>query len=279
MTVHLSPVFRATESTLGGNFSVHRPDSDLLAEHAAPIMGFDDYRMGGPTFPPHPHAGFSVVTYVYEDSPGAVRNRDSLGHDMRVRPGGLLWTQAGSGLIHDEVPAEPDRPVHGLQLFVNLGSANKHRSPEVFHVEPEDVPVVTDAAGNRIRVLTGTLDTTAALRLAEAFDFYDATLRAPWRLPVLAGRNLMVYVLSGVVKVGSGDRSRVLQAHEALAAHGTADDVIDFEPQGDARMLLLSGTDPSEPVAAHGPFIMNTKDELLDAYERYRKGHMGRLAA
>jgi redox-sensitive bicupin YhaK (pirin superfamily) len=83
-------------------------------------MMFDHYRMSGPTFAPHPHAGLSAVTYVFEDSAGAIHNRDSLGHDLDVQPGEILWTQAGSGVVHDEYPAKHDASVHGLQLFVNL---------------------------------------------------------------------------------------------------------------------------------------------------------------
>jgi len=133
MSLQLSPVARAPESSHGGNFSVHRLDLARLEGFLHPILGFDHFRMNGPTFAPHPHAGFSAVSYVFEDSPGALRNRDSLGHDLTVQPGELLWTQAGSGVIHDEVPATRGAPIHGLQLFVNLSSKNKHIEPRMLH--------------------------------------------------------------------------------------------------------------------------------------------------
>jgi redox-sensitive bicupin YhaK (pirin superfamily) len=84
----------------------------------------DEFRVTGRPFPPHPHAGFSAVTYVLEDSEGKLRSRDSLGNDLVTGPGGIVWTQAGSGLIHEELPADSNRELHAVQVFVNLSSRN-----------------------------------------------------------------------------------------------------------------------------------------------------------
>jgi hypothetical protein len=160
MSLQLSPVARAPESSHGGNFSVYRLDLARLEGFVHPILGFDHFRMSGPTFASHPHAGFSAVSFVFEDSPGALRNRDSLGHDLIVQPGELLWTQAGSGVIHDEFPATRGAPIHGLHLFVNLSSKNKHIEPRMLHATIGAIPVSTDEAGNRTRVLTGSSGAT-----------------------------------------------------------------------------------------------------------------------
>jgi redox-sensitive bicupin YhaK (pirin superfamily) len=117
-------------------------------------MMFDHYRMSGPTFAPHPHAGLSAVTYVFEDSAGAIHNRDSLGHDLDVQPGEILWTQAGSGVVHDEYPAKHDASVHGLQLFVNLSRKNKFIAPQMLYGRSSAILVWKDAAGNRVRILS-----------------------------------------------------------------------------------------------------------------------------
>jgi redox-sensitive bicupin YhaK (pirin superfamily) len=95
----------------------------------SPLAVLDDFRVGGLPFSPHPHAGFAAVTYVLEDSPGGVRSRASSGIDLVVGPGGIVWTHAGSGVVHEEIPAVPGRELHGLRLFVNLSSKHKLTPP------------------------------------------------------------------------------------------------------------------------------------------------------
>ena len=101
-----------------------------MGEEASLVALLDDFRVRGRPFPPHPHAGFSAVTYVLQASAGGLRSRYSLGHDLVVRPGGIVWTQAGSGVMHEEMPAPPDRELHGVQIFVNLSSKNKLAAPK-----------------------------------------------------------------------------------------------------------------------------------------------------
>lgn len=280
MSFKFSLVVRAAHSSHGGNFSVLRLDRQPLAGFIEPIMGFDHFRMSGPTFAPHPHAGFSAVSYVFDDSAGALRSRDSLGHDLTVRPGEILWTEAGSGVIHDEFPAQSGQEVHGLQLFVNLGSRNKQLSPRVLYAEGDEFPVVEGAHGNRIRILSGKLEDVASpIAPAEPFDFFDARVRGPWTYSVETERTVMAYVLSGAVTLAAAGEQRTLREHEAIGIRaGASGGTLQLEPLAPTHLLLLSGRDPEEPVAIYGPFIMNTQAELEQAYERYRTGRMGRLA-
>lgn len=283
MSLKISPVIDAASASHGGNFSVYRLDLGRLVGFIEPIMGFDHFRMSGPTFAPHPHAGFSAVSYVFEDSAGALRNRDSIGHDIVVEPGGLVWTQAGSGVIHDEFPAQNGREVHGLQLFVNVGSRNKSLAPQMFHVDSLKVPTLEGNAGNRIRVLSGQIDGVEPLispiSPVERFDFLEANLSGQWSYHAPSGRNVLVYVLAGDVHVTTEGASRRLGAHQAVGIRGQKHGVeLRFDPATPSHVLVLSGRDPQEPVAVYGPFIMNTRNELEQAYERYRDGLMGRLA-
>lgn len=280
MSLQFSPLAKSVEATHGGNFTAHRLDLKTLDPFIAPIMGFDVFRMSGPTFAPHPHAGFSALSYVFEDSEGSLRNRDSLGHDLIVEPGELLWTQAASGVIHDEFPAQNGAVVHGLQVFVNLSSKHKQLAPQMFHVSQEAVPVADDGAGNRIRILSGRLDEERSpIHPAEDFDFFDIRLRGSWTYSVRRGWNAMLYSLSGVIKASIDNAERTLDANEAVgvSADGSGG-VLRITSNEQAQALLLSGQDPREPVAVHGPFIMNTQDELAQAYERYHAGRMGHLA-
>jgi redox-sensitive bicupin YhaK (pirin superfamily) len=281
MSMTFSPVASAPFVRHDGSFAVHRLDLERLGTAVHPVMGFDHFLMGGPTFAPHPHAGFSAVTYVFEDSRGGMRNRDSLGHDLVIQPGEMVWTQAGRGMVHDEFPATPGESVHGLQLFVNLSARNKQLAPEAFHVAGPSIPVHTDARGSRTRVLAGTYDGhSSPMKAAEPFDYFDVTVQGEWSWQVPMGRSVLVYVLDGQIDVaGSAGLEQPLAAHEALGirVNGAADDALRIRAGTGAHVLVLSGVDPQEPIAIYGPFIMNTQHELVQAYERYRSGQMGRL--
>jgi hypothetical protein len=278
MNVRISPVVEAVGAGHGGNFSVFRLDLRTLSPFIAPVVGFDHYRMSGPTFAPHPHAGFSAVSYVFENSEGGLRNRDSLGDDMVVEPGDLLWTQAGSGVIHDEFPARNGSMVEGLQLFVNLSKTNKEIAPRVYHAKATQIPVLRTSE-NRIRLLTGEFGGLhSPVTPAEPFQFFDATLTAPWTYSVPEHQNVLVYVLSGSVAVGAGGSERTLGEHQAVGIRPDAPDIeLHLQPQSRAHLLLLSGQDSRDSVVVHGPFIMNTQAQIAQAIERYQTGQMGHL--
>jgi redox-sensitive bicupin YhaK (pirin superfamily) len=279
MNTRISPVVKAAKFNHGANFSVQRLDLERLGDLVYPVVGFDHFEIAGPTFAPHPHAGFSAVSYVFDDSPGALRNRDSLGHDVLVEPGDLLWTQAGNGVIHDEFPAKRGKVVHGLQLFVNVGRNNKHLAPQMFHAHVSDIPVFVDPRGNQTKVLTGSYaGMVSRIEPVEPFDLFDLNLRSQWDWQVAPGRSLMVYVLEGHVKVSTSSGTHALDRNEAIGLrNGDASLDLSISPAERAHLLVLSGTDPQEPLAIYGPFIMNTQRELEQAFDRYRNGDMGRL--
>jgi hypothetical protein len=272
-------VVNAEPTGHGGHFSVRRLDLEGLGGLAAPVMGFDHYRMSGPTFAPHPHAGFSAVSYVFENSKGGLHNRDSLQHDAVIEPGAMVWTQAGSGVVHDEFPAQAGREVHGVQIFINLARRNKTLSPRMLPIAAADVPVVSDTSGNRTRVLSGRYSgSSSPLDPAEPFDLLDVSVEGTWRFHVPPRRNVLIYALSGAVQVRVGHETRALRTFQAVAGHAADADELYVMAKDPSQVLVLSGTDPAEPVAVHGPFIMNDEAQLAAAFERYRRGEMGRLA-
>lgn len=280
MHTQISPVVKATRFSHGANFSVQRLAMESLGDLIYPVVGFDHFEIAGPTFAPHPHAGFSAVSYVFDDSPGALRNRDSLGHDVLVEPGDMLWTQAGSGVIHDEFPAKRGTVVHGLQLFVNVGRKNKSLAPQMFHARRSHIPVHVDPQGNETKVLTGHFAGVASrTEPVEPFDFFDLNLQSRWDWKVAPERSLMVYVMKGRVKVSTPSETQELSGSEAIGLRNGPDSLaLSITPTEPAHLLVLSGTDPREPLAVYGPFIMNSHRELEQAFDRYRNGEMGRLA-
>jgi len=252
----MSGVANAVQAEHGAHFTARRLVLEDLQGLAAPVMGLDHYRMRGPTFAPHPHAGFSAVSYLLENSAGSLRNRDSLNHDVVIAPGSIVWTQAGTGIVHDEFPAGVGREVHGVQIFINQSRRTKSLPPGV--------------SGR----LSGA---SSPLNPAEPFDLFDVQLMGTWAYPVPATRNVLVYVLSGAVDVRVGDEVRRAGAFQAIAARFTKPGQLQIVGSDAAHVLVLAGTDPGEPVVMHGPFIMNDSKQLAAAFDRYTRGEMGRL--
>lgn len=124
------------------------------AELTDPFLGIDHAWMSGPTFPPHPHAGFSAVSYLFLDSETGIHNKDSLGGRHLILPGGLHWTAASRGVVHEENPAENGRTVHMLQIFVNLKREKQGDAPFALSLAPQDVAVAV-VPGAKVRVPLG----------------------------------------------------------------------------------------------------------------------------
>ncbi len=181
---------------MGPAFSVRSVDLSAAEGAGLPVRVVDDFRVGGHPFGPHPHAGFSAVTYVFEDSAGALRSRDSLGNDIVVGPGGVVWTQAGSGAMHEELPAQPGRELHGLQVFVNLPSRLKLTPPRVMHLDGPAVPVWRGPEGDRVRVVSGAYaQVESPLRPAHPLDWLDLHLARALPLLLPTGHRALLYVV------------------------------------------------------------------------------------
>jgi len=277
MSIQVSQLLSTKARSIGSIFSVKSIDFSALSESGLPVFVVDDFRVSGQPFGPHPHAGFSAVTYVFEDSRSGLRSRDSLGNDIVVGPGGIVWTQAGRGALHEEVPATEGRELHGLQIFVNLHARNKHVEPKVMHLDGGGVPEWRGAEGSRVRVAVGSHGgVTSPLQPAEPFNLLDVDLRHPLWFGLPAGHEALVYVVQGEVLLRSGAREqRIAQGH-AIALAGDGRDV-SLESTFGARLFILSGPEVREPMVTNGPFVMNDKAQLKDAALRYQAGEMGAL--
>jgi redox-sensitive bicupin YhaK (pirin superfamily) len=270
------------EAQMGAGFRTRslRPGSLVLD----PFLSVDEFHMSVPTFPPHPHAGFSAVTYMLEDSSGAFINRDSLGDRSRIAPGALHWTQAARGMMHEEVPERSGVDCHGLQMFVNLRGVDKRAAPRAFHLEPEQVPVTT-SAGVRVRVLAGSAaDATSPLGelLTDAL-LLDVQLQPATRLSLeLPARyNVFAVAIAGeglADEHGATISARRGSDRQAVGYSREGDRVV-LTTQGEPLHVVIAGGVPlGEPVVFGGPFAMTTAEEVADAFARHRRGEMGRLA-
>jgi redox-sensitive bicupin YhaK (pirin superfamily) len=168
-----------------------------------PFLGVDHAWMSGPTFPPHSHAGFSAVSYLFLDSETGVTNRDSLGTQNLIRPGGLHWTTAGRGIVHEENPAETGKTVHSLQIFVGLAPEKKGIEPFPLMLELQDVPVV-QLPGATVRVPAGSFGGVhSPLTPPTSVTMLDISLEegAELVVPIEAGHSAFVMPIYGTAMV------------------------------------------------------------------------------
>ncbi len=248
-------------------------------EQMDPFLMADHYRMSQPTFGPHPHAGFSAVTYMFDDAQTGFDNRDSLGDQSHIAPGDVHWTVAGKGVVHDEVPSVRGQVAHGLQLFVNLAAKDKHREPAAIHVKREQMPVIAQAGGARVKLGFGHYDDGVVrhdpvVNLPTDASLLDITLAAQARFqyPVARDLNAMLYVVSGSVKV----QGEALSAGQAVhfSREGGMLHVVASES---AHVVMLYGKPLNEPVVRHGPFAMTNPADIARAIQDYQAGRMGHL--
>jgi redox-sensitive bicupin YhaK (pirin superfamily) len=240
----------------------------VLTEFGHPEPGTP---LGG--FPDHPHRGFETVTYMIE---GSMRHRDSTGADGIIGPGGAQWMTAGRGVIHSEFPEPgPDGRLLGFQLWVNLPSRLKMTAPAYRDLAADQIPETDLEGGARLRVIAGEVAGTAGPVRdgAVAPLVLDLRLAAGGRaaLPLPAGHNAFVYAVEGDLAVGDGDGAVIPAKHLAVLGPGGRLDLADAGGAG-ARLLIAAARPLSEPVVAYGPFVMNTEQEIYQAFKDYQEG-------
>ncbi|RCK51703.1 pirin [Thalassospira profundimaris] len=232
----------------------------------------DDYIAG---FPEHPHRGFETVTYMVE---GAMRHNDSIGSEGVLRSGGVQWMTAGSGIIHSETPEQEDGLLQGFQLWINLPAKDKMQRPRYQNLEAHEVAEVSPAAGVDIRLVAGSAfgKTGPVSGISTEPVFMDVKLapNAEATLPVPEGHAALVYMFIGDGEVAG----RSLPTHHlAVLKDGNA--VLLKSGSEGGRLLLIAAAPIDEPIARHGPFVMNTREELMQAFEDYQRGRFVREKA
>lgn len=246
-------------------------DPFLLFDHFA----FNDPIEGPPVgFPMHPHRGIETVTYMLE---GKVRHRDSLGNMGVIGPGDVQWMTSGSGIMHEEMPRRgPSGVINGFQLWVNLPAAQKMSSPRYQEVTADSIPSVEEN-GTKVRMVAGKYNgLSGPVREIAAQPLYvDVTLKpgVSFQLPVESGHTAVAYVFEGEGYFGlsEDDQGEFIQAVRMLVFEDG--DVLSVQA-GDTslRFMLMAGGPFGEPIAPYGPFVMNTQEEIRQAFEELRNG-------
>lgn len=279
--VSVHEAFRTLE---GDGFEVRRAIPSNAYEAIGPFIFLDqfgpiDVRPGeAKGASAHPHAGIETLTLLLE---GSQRHKDSLGNTSAMRPGEVQWMRAGRGVIHDEGPDEAMRRdgghVHGVQLWINMPKGEKHAAPSYRHVQASEIPTLQTRDGHvRTRLVAGTLGDLAGPITTTGRPFVAHTslkAGAETVLEAAGPAELAVYVMVGVVKVG--DSARGIETGQlARLSSGTA---VALAAAEDSEVLVIGGDPLDAPILRHGPFVMNSIDELERAVRDYHAGRMGRI--
>ncbi len=259
----------------GAGVKINRVLTGSLQRRLDPFLMLDafgsdkagDYIAG---FPEHPHRGFETVTYMLN---GRMRHRDSAGNEGLVTNGGVQWMTAGRGVIHSEMPEQDEGLMEGFQLWLNLPARDKMMDPWYRDIPTEEVPRFTNEDGVTVQVIAGeTHGVKGAVQRAHTEPLYlDIEIPAgvTFQQPIPQGHNAFLYVYRGdAVVEGKGvGKTRMAVLDNAAGADGVRIKAVEA-----TKLILLAGRPLNEPIAQHGPFVMNTTEELYQAFDDFRAG-------
>jgi quercetin 2,3-dioxygenase len=273
----------------GGGFPVRRPfptnqldhvDPFLLLDHFGPIEWRPNEAVGAPD---HPHRGFETVTYLIE---GRMQHKDSQGNSGKLGPGDVQWMTAGAGVVHSEMPEDEflrtGGRMHGFQIWVNLPARDKMINPRYQDVPSAQIPVaVSDDGKVRAKVIAGeALGARAVIDTHTPIIYLHFTIQpsGSHTQQVPSDHNAMAYVINGAGEFGREARPAI---EGQLVIFGRDGDDVTLAVPDDAtaplNVLLLAGVPLNEPMARYGPFVMNTRQEIVQAFEDYRDGRLGKI--
>jgi quercetin 2,3-dioxygenase len=278
-------VFTAPQASDGDGVELRRafPGAELMELDPFLLldqMGPMEFAAGDPRgFPPHPHRGFETVTYLLS---GEMQHRDSWGNRGTLRPGDVQWMTAGSGLVHSEMPGEglvkTGGRLHGFQLWVNLPRKDKMIAPRYQDTTSERIPVAVSADGKvRVKVIAGeSLGTKGVIDTRIPILYLHATLApgAEFMQFVPKTENAFAFVVEGE---GTFAAQRVGQYQIALFDRAGENVTVRNQGPTPLSFLLIAGEPIGEPVARYGPFVMNSREEVVQAVDDFRNGRMGEL--
>jgi quercetin 2,3-dioxygenase len=284
-------VVNSIETLEGAGFLVRRPfpkpsfsefDPFLLLDEMGPMQLGPGEAKGAPD---HPHRGFETVTYVLS---GELEHKDSSGHAGALRPGDVQWMTAGAGVVHSEMPsAEFERNggrMHAFQLWVNLPKRDKMMKPRYQEIPSAQIPKAASTDGLvTVNVIAGeALDQKAVIETRTPIIYLHYQIKPGGSVtqPVPRAFNAFAYLIDGEGMFGS-ERERATDGQMVLFAQDG--DEVRIENPADAKatldVLLIAGSPLSEPVARYGPFVMSTREEILQAIEDYSQGRMGAISS
>jgi|TARA_B100002051_G_scaffold231649_1_gene229866 redox-sensitive bicupin YhaK (pirin superfamily) len=226
----------------------------------------DDY-IGG--FPPHPHRGIETVTYMLQ---GEFEHEDSTGAKGRMSSGDVQWMKTGSGIIHSEMPTMSEGKLHGFQLWLNMPAKLKMSKPDYIFIDSDKMQIHKDIE-KKVKVIAGKFESVEGPVKRHNLEpiYFDVEIQKDkeFNFQVPLTHNSFIYLVDGEIKIGEKSHDKIKNSKLILLTKGEKLRVLGIS---NAKFLLISGKPIGEPIARGGPFVMNTKSEILQAVEDYHKG-------
>ena len=273
----IAQIIKGMPATDGAGVELTRVIGQPALSMLDPFLLLDAFRSDDPQdyiagFPPHPHRGFETVTYLLA---GRMKHRDNAGHEGVIEAGGIQWMTAGRGIVHSEMPEQDNGLLEGFQLWVNLPAEHKMDPPAYQEYSSDRIPVESREGNVEVRVITGITSQGTEGPVVQALTqplYLDVNLPAgkSFTEPLPVTHNVFVYIIQGPVTVN--ESSSELLNRDELAVLTDGDSVTLFSGDQDARFLLVAGKPLNEAVARGGPFVMNTRDEIEQAFADYKAG-------
>lgn len=261
----------------GAGVHLRRAFGNLQGVNLDPFLLLDNFHSDDPKdysagFPWHPHRGMETVTYMLN---GKMRHEDSLGNKGDIKGGEVQWMTAGSGIIHSEMPQQKDGLIQGFQLWVNLPKTNKMMQPRYQDIKHHEIPETKVDNDTFVRILAGEFDSIKGpvQDVISSPNFLDITVNQEtnFNYKVETGDTVILYTIEGSAYFDKNRENLVEKNNLVVLGPG---DEINIETENDpSRFLLMSGTPIREPVAWHGPMVMNTKEEIIHAFQEYQEGN------
>ncbi len=269
-------VFPSRPTTEGAGVRLHRGFANREIPRFDPFLLFDDFSGKNPAdylagFPWHPHRGIETVTYLLD---GNVRHRDSLNNAGVIKKNEVQWMTAGSGIIHEEMP-EGMGGILGFQLWVNLPQKNKMMNPRYQDISANEIPEITVGPHASVRVIAGSMGSVAGPVKDIIADplYIDVMLQKEKEvvIPLREGYTTFLYVFNGSIGMDH-DGSALYAKGNIILLSSSGEELFVRAGSVDARFLVVSGKPQHEPIAWHGPIVMNTQEELKTAFQELEDG-------
>ena len=223
-------------------------------------------------FPPHPHRGFQTVTYMLA---GKMRHKDSVGNEGVIDAGGIQWMNAGRGIIHEEMPEQEEGLLQGFQLWVNLPAVEKMSAPNYQDIQPDSVPTVHIQNAD-VKVLAGAVEGVQGPVKTTAVSptFLDVALKSgPSEIAMSSDESAFIYVYEGDVIINKGDEGvETILRQGALGVLSQKGTQLCVSADTKCKFIVVSGKPINEPVVQYGPFVMNSQQEIVQAFNDYQSG-------
>jgi len=273
--VEVSKIIEPMPISDGAGVKLKRSIGTPLIDYLDPFLMLDEFGsenkddyIGG--FPPHPHRGIETVTYMLS---GNFEHEDSTGAKGKMSSGDVQWMKTGGGIIHSEMPAMSEGKLHGFQLWVNMPAKLKMSKPEYIYLDAKQMKVHKDSE-KKIKIIAGKFNNVEGPIKGHNVEpiYFDVELEKDkiFNFDLSSTHNSFVYLIEGEIKIGDKNHDKVNGSTLIILTKGEK-----FKVKGitKSKFLLISGKPIGEPIARGGPFVMNTKEEILKALEDYQSGN------